>query len=149
MSFGIRNDKYEFDIMDNPYINMQLAKAVSDWVISKNEDTFLRKCTDEEAFAANGHWYPTFKGNMVCMNDPKKLKIKSNWYDLDYENPYFMINECINSTTRVCESPEIIEDFIRNMQVVLFKQSLKVNDRIYKEDAKYHRDDGTYFPIEL
>ena len=60
-----------------------------------------------------------------------------------------MINECQNTTDRVCETPEKIEDFVRNMQVTLFRQKMIVNDKIYEDSAKFKSKDGDYFPVEF
>ena len=78
-ALGLKNSKYEFDIADNPYISVLLGHAETDWKLSKNNDTFARKCTTEEAFAINGAWSEVFKGNMICLDQPSKLKIQSNW----------------------------------------------------------------------
>jgi hypothetical protein len=94
MAIGVRSSEYVFDILDNPYIYFGIGKAKTDWVITENTDISLRKCTDEESFEFYGVWYKTFKGNMLCINDPGNLKIKSNWLELDYENPFILINEC-------------------------------------------------------
>ena len=122
LALGVRNFKYSFDIMDNPYIKVQLGHAKTEWDISFSSDTFLRKCTEEEAFSHNGVWASLYSDNMVCLDDPTKLKIHSNWYEGEYDTPYFMIVECQNSTSNTtCETTENIEDFVRNMEVNFFK----------------------------
>ena len=94
MALGVRSAKYTFDILDNSYVTVQMGKVESGWVISENTDTFLRKCTIEESITFYGVWYTTYEGNMLCLDEPDKLRIRSNWFEPDYDNPYFMISEC-------------------------------------------------------
>ena len=72
MSLGIINEKYEFDILDNPYVAIVFGRVKTDWVISENTDTLFRKRTDEEAHQAY-HWYEDFKKNMVCFQNISKI----------------------------------------------------------------------------
>ena len=98
MAIGVRTSEYEFDILDNPYVKVKIGKVKTDWVISENKDVSLRRCTDEEAYDFYGIFYYTFKGNFLCLDNPGNLKIKSSWFEVDYENPYFMVSECLNTT---------------------------------------------------
>ena len=87
---------------------------------------------------------------MICLDDPKKLKIYSNWYEGGYDNPFFMIVECQNSTSDVtCETTENIEDFVRNMEINFFKQRLTFDDSIYEDHAEFTDSKGDYFPVHV
>ena len=90
-TIGFKNLKYDFDILDNPYVALQAGKAVTDWVISENKDIVMRKCTDEEGYRADGVWYQAFKQNLICLSNPGDLQIKSNWAEYSFENPYFQV----------------------------------------------------------
>lgn len=72
-SIGFKNSKYDFDILDNPYVAVQAGKSVTDWIISENTDIVIRKCNDEEGYRADGVWYVDFHGNLLCLDDPGKL----------------------------------------------------------------------------
>ena len=145
-TIGFKNSKYDFDILDNPYVAVQAGKSVTDWILSENKDISLRKCNDEEGYKADGIWYQGFKGNLLCLDDPGNLKIKANWHEPEFES---LVVECMNSTTRLCKSPEDIEDFIRHFQIFLFKSNTFVNDGIYKHNTEFISSDGQYFPIEI
>jgi hypothetical protein len=43
------------------------------------------------------------------MDDRSSLKVKNNWYSKEYILSYIALEECQNTTTKVCESEENIE----------------------------------------
>ena len=58
-----------------------------------------------------------------------------------------MIVECQNDTNKVCEPQNEIQQFIRQTRIQLTVQDHKVNDKIYKNEAKIFDRQGDYFPI--
>ena len=90
---NMRRDDYK--LIDNPYVEVHANKAKSGWVVSLNEEIGIRECRQNEleniVSELNEYSYVT---NAVCIDDYSQLKLKSNFYENEYNVPFFLISEC-------------------------------------------------------
>lgn len=80
--------------MDNPYIRVAAYKL--DATYELKEEFKLRKCTEEDLLKMMPKNLVTFYPNSLCLDE--RPTIKGNWFDSDFSNLFFAVEECISTT---------------------------------------------------
>lgn len=65
--FVLAMTRTDFDIMDNPYVQVEAYKVSTGWEISRNDEIGIRKCTEEDLEFMKD--YLNQYQNSVCIDD--------------------------------------------------------------------------------
>ena len=93
-NFLIGSDDEELNLLDNPYISINVYEVNDNWEPKISEKIKFRKCVDDDKRKFMSKTAFSYYPNALCFEDKSQIIIENNWFDETYTNIYVAIEAC-------------------------------------------------------